>query len=141
MIPQEREYGKNSMRIEETIINVIFDAAKGEVSLSSKEAVVGKALGVLPTPSRPGFSFAGWYLGDELVTTSTVVSSEDDLRLVARWVKKAGSRKVTMYKKQKIAVAVLSIVTVVLIATLIAVKYFTAIYGLHDVYYGDDGTK
>ena len=129
------------MRIEETIINVIFDAAKGEVSISSKEAVVGQALGSLPTPIRAGFTFAGWYLGDELVTTSTVVAAEEDLRLVARWVKKAGSGKVTMYKKQKIAVAVLAVLTVVLIATLITVKYFTEIYGLHDVYYGDDGTK
>lgn len=129
------------MRIEETIINIIFDAAKGEVAVSSREAVMGKAVGELPTPTRPGFSFAGWYLGEELVTTSTVITSCEDLCLVARWTKKAGAKKVTMYKKQKIAVAVLSILTVVLIATLIAVKYFTSIYGLHDVYFGDDGTK
>ena len=130
------------MRIEETIIiNIIFDAVKGEVSVASREAVVGKAVGELPTPTRPGFAFAGWYLGAELVTTSTVITSYEDLHLVARWVKKAGTKKVTMYKKQKIAVAVLSVLTVVLIATLILVKYFTSIYGLHDVYFGDDGTK
>ena len=129
------------MRIEETIINIIFDAAKGETNVSSREAVVGKALGELPTPTRPGFAFAGWYHGEELITTSTVITSDEDLRLVARWVKKAGAQKVTMYKKQKIAVAVLSVLTVVLIAALIAVKYFTSIYGLQDVYFGDDGTK
>ena len=129
------------MRIEETIINVIFDAAKGDVSVSSREAVAGKALGELPTPTRSGFAFAGWYLGEELVTTSTVITSREDICLVARWARKSGAKKVTMYKKQKIAVAVLSVVAVVLVATLIAVKYFTSIYGLHDVYFGDDGTK
>ncbi len=129
------------MRIEETIINIIFDAAKGDVALSSKEGVVGKAFGELPVPTRPGFAFDGWYLGDELVTTSTVISSKEDIRLVAHWVKKAGSKKVTMYKKQRLAVVALSILTVVLIATLVLVKYFTAIYGLEDIYFGDDGTQ
>ena len=129
------------MRIEETIINIIFDPAKGTLTTSSREAVVGRAVGELPTPARPGFAFAGWYLGEELITTSTVITSDEDIRLVAHWVKKAGSKKVTMYKKQKLAVALLSVATVVLIATLLLVKYFTAIYGLEDVYFGDDGTK
>ena len=129
------------MRIEETIINIIFDPAKGTLTTSSREAVVGRAVGELPTPTRPGFVFAGWYLGEELITTSTVITSDEDLRLVARWVKKAGSKKVTMYKKQKLAVVLLSVATVALIATLLLVKYFTAIYGLEDIYFGDDGTK
>ena len=129
------------MRIEETIINVMFDAAKGDVSVSSREAVVGKPLGELPQPNRQGFAFAGWYLGDELVTADTLIEANDDIRLVAHWVKKAGSKKVTMYRKQKIAVAVLAILTVVLIVALLAVNHIVSIYTLEDIYYDDNGAE
>ena len=129
------------MIIEETIINVIFDSAKGSLSQSSREATVGKPLGALPIPSRAGFVFAGWYLGDELVDESYVVHSDEDLRLVAHWTKKAGSKKASMYKKQKTAAIILSAVAVFLILALILVNQIVSIYGLTDVYYDENGTE
>ncbi len=125
------------MRIEETIVNVIFDAAKGSVTVSSREAVVGKPLGTLPRPARAGYAFQGWYLGETLVTENTVLESFEDVRLVARWVKENGKKKVSMLKKQKIAIAMLSVLTVVLIAALLIANHVVTIYSLTDTYYID----
>lgn len=129
------------MIIEETIINVIFDPAKGALSVSSREAIQGKPLGALPVPTRAGFAFAGWYLDGKPVTEAYTVESDEDIRLVAHWTKKEGSKKTSMYKKQKTAAIVLSVVTVVLILALILVNQIVAIYGLTDVYYDENGTE
>ncbi len=129
------------MRIEQTIVNIIFDPAKGSVAVSSREAVSGQPLGTLPRPVRAGFSFEGWYLDGVQVSEETLLTSTEDVRLVARWAKKAGDKKITMYKKQKLAVILLSVLTVVLIAALLVTNHVVAIYGLSDVYHGEDGTK
>lgn len=133
------------MRIEEsntinnngTVINVMFDAAKGSVSILSREAVSGAPLGTLPRPSRSGYTFEGWYLGEELVTEATVLNTDEDVRLVAHWAKKKGSQKASMLKKQKIAIAVLAAVVVLLTATLLVVNQIVTIYPLVDTYYKD----
>lgn len=125
------------MRIEETIVNVIFDAARGTVTVSSREAVSGKPFGMLPRPVRVGYSFEGWYLGDVPVTENTVLNSEEDVRLVAHWAKTKGTKKASMLKKQKIAIAVLAVLTVLLIATLLIVNHVVTIYTLTDTYYVD----
>ncbi len=125
------------MRIEETIVNLIFDAAKGTVTVSSREAVSGKPYGALPRPVRAGYTFEGWYLGDTLITEDTVLNSEEDVRLVARWSRAKGSKKASMLKKQKIAIAVLAVLTVVLIATLLVVNHVVTIYTLTDTYFVD----
>ena len=118
----------------ETIVNVIFDAAKGTVPVSSREAVVGMALGTLPRPVRAGYSFAGWTLNGVLVTEDTVLEASDDVRLVAQWEKSKGGKKSSMLGKQKLAVVILSALTVVLIVTLLVVNHVVAIYPLEDVY-------
>ena len=125
------------MRIEETIINVIFDADRGTVTVSSREAEVGKPLGALPRPARAGYTFLGWYLGETLVTENTVPESFEDVRLVAHWEKAKGKKKSSMLKKQKIAIAVLSVLTVVLIAALLIASHVVTIYSLTDTYYVD----
>ncbi len=128
------------MRKEETIINVIFDAKRGEVSVESREAVCGQPFGTLPKPTRAGYTFEGWYLDGTLVTDETIVASEEDICLVARWAKKAGgAKKPSVYRKQRLAAAVLAVLTVVLIVALVFVNHIVEIYGLTDVYYGDDG--
>ncbi|MBQ8432957.1 MAG: InlB B-repeat-containing protein [Clostridia bacterium] len=129
------------MKIEQTIVNIIFDPAKGSVSVASREAASGQPIGALPRPIRPGYAFEGWYLEGAPVTEETVLTATEDVCLVAHWAKKAGDKKVTMYKKQKLAVIVLSVLTVVLIAALLVANHVVAIYGLSDVYYGEDGTE
>ena len=109
------------MRIEETVINIVFDAAKGIVSVGSREGVAGQPMGALPVPRRAGYTFAGWYLDGEKVTEDTVIASERDIRLVARWEKKArGERRRTMLRRQR-AVAVVLAAAIVFLAVALAV--------------------
>lgn len=64
---------------------VTFDANEGSVSPASAKTENGK-LSTLPTPTREGHVFTGWYTakdGGELVTTGTVFSA--DTTLYARW--------------------------------------------------------
>lgn len=130
------------MRSEEIIVNVIFDADRGSVAVSSREAVCGSPLGALPTPVRAGYVFAGWYLNGAPVNESTVIASEEDVHLIARWTKAKGERqKRSMLKRQKLAVAVLACVTAFLIVALAVTNHIVAIYGLVDVYYGEDGSE
>ncbi len=129
----------------ELMINVIFDAARGDVSVASREAAVGKPFGTLPRPSRSGYTFDGWYQNGTLVTSETVLEAEDDITLVARWVKKQSNEKSrSVYQKQKIAVLVLSIVAVALIVTLLIVNQIVAIadrfedeYTINGISYSD----
>ena len=130
------------MRNDKIIVNVIFDADRGSVAIASREAVSGAKLGSLPRPVRPGYEFAGWYLDGAPVTEDTVLTAEDDVRLVARWTKKRGvRRKMSMLKKQKLAVAILAGVMAFLILSLAAINYQVAIYDLVDVYYDEDGNE
>ena len=64
-----------------------FDAAGGTCSTASKAITVGSAVGTLPTPTRTGYTFAGWFLstvGTDQVTASTV-AGEDDFTVYAHW--------------------------------------------------------
>lgn len=66
-----------------TAYTVIFDANGGTVSPASRSVTRGSAIGALPTPTRSGYDFEGWYSGSTLVTSSTVVNG--NLTLTARW--------------------------------------------------------
>ena len=130
------------MKTEKIIINVMFDAAKGTLPYESREAESGIAFGVLPRPTRRGYTFEGWFLNGVPVTEETVVNSEEDILLVARWAKKkGGDQKTSMLRRQKTAVAVLSVLTVVLAVMLLVTNYIVAIFGLEDVYYDENGTE
>lgn len=121
------------MNLNETVINVIFDAGRGTLSVESREATVGKPFGKLPTPTRQGYAFNGWYLEGALVAADTVVTAEDDIRLVARWTKvRQINAPKSSYKKQKIAIAVLSLVTLILIGVVVLVKYGVSVYRIED---------
>ncbi|MBQ5662294.1 MAG: DUF4340 domain-containing protein [Clostridia bacterium] len=128
------------MKQTETIINLIFDPAKGRVSLSSREATLGKPLGALPEPVRPGYAFAGWYCGEERITSSTVLTEEEDLRLTARWSRVRGDRSKTLLQKQRLAAILLGVIALSLIFSLV---YVNAVqdYTLVDTYYESDGTR
>ncbi|MBQ8124669.1 MAG: InlB B-repeat-containing protein [Kiritimatiellae bacterium] len=69
-------------------ITVSFNAAGGTVSPASKTATSGAAYGTLPTPTRSGYGFNGWYTevtGGTNVTASTIAGS-DDITLHAQWI-------------------------------------------------------
>ncbi|MBQ8415431.1 MAG: InlB B-repeat-containing protein, partial [Clostridia bacterium] len=123
------------MKTEETIVNLIFEPGKGNVSPITREATSGERLGNLPIPVRPGYRFEGWYRDGTQVTPDTVVSEESDVRLVARWTKiKKEEHRVSLLRKQKRAILILAAVAVFLIATFVVVAQLIAIYSFEDVY-------
>jgi len=71
-------------------IRVDFDANGGTVNTASKTVTYGKGYGALPTPTRPGYTFYGWYTaaeGGKLVDESTVMKEYASHTLYAHWGK------------------------------------------------------
>ncbi|MCD8005850.1 MAG: PASTA domain-containing protein [Oscillospiraceae bacterium] len=69
-------------------ITVTFDANGGSVSQSSTTVYYESSYGSLPTPTRTGYTFAGWYTsaqGGEKVTESTTVTTQSAHTLYAHW--------------------------------------------------------
>lgn len=61
---------------------ITFDSAGGS-AVSPRQVVVGDAYGTLPTPTKAGYTFLGWYDGTTRVTESTVPTKDVTLR--AEW--------------------------------------------------------
>lgn len=85
--------GKNS------VTTVTFDANGGSVGTASKQVTVGQTYGTLPTPTRSGYTFMGWYeektSGGSAVTESTTVSKTGNHTLYAHWTPVSQSSTVT----------------------------------------------
>ena len=67
---------------------VSFNANGGTVGTSSKSVTYDAAYGTLPTPTRDGFTFTGWYTaesGGNLVTASTIMTTASNHTLYAHW--------------------------------------------------------
>ncbi|MBO5280596.1 MAG: InlB B-repeat-containing protein [Clostridia bacterium] len=67
---------------------VFFDASRGTTSTLSKTVTYNSTYGTLPTPTRPGFTFDGWFTsesGGTKITSSSVVSITSDQTLYAHW--------------------------------------------------------
>lgn len=65
-----------------------FNANGGSVNISSKPAIYGEAYGDLPTPSRSGYNFSGWYTassGGSLVVSTDIYNLSSDSTIYARW--------------------------------------------------------
>ena len=69
-------------------VTVTFDPNGGSVSPTSKTVTYGSAYGTLPTPTRTGYTFDGWYTvssGGSQVTSSTTVTTASNHTLYAHW--------------------------------------------------------
>ena len=70
---------------------VTFIANGGSVSPISKTVTYGEKYGTLPTPTKEGYTFDGWYLlqfdypEDPLIVSSTVFEETNDCTLYAHW--------------------------------------------------------
>ncbi len=67
---------------------VTFNANGGSVSITSKTVTNGSTYGDLPTPTRSGYGFDGWYTSAENgtnITSSTTVNLTADQTLYAHW--------------------------------------------------------
>lgn len=77
-------------------VTVSFNGNGGSVSSSSATVTVGSTYGTLPTASRSGYSFTGWYTaasGGTKIEAGTKVSNSSNHTLYAQW--KAASVTVT----------------------------------------------
>ena len=63
-----------------------FNANGGSVSEASRTVTCGAAVGTLPTPTRTGFTFSGWFnsAGEKITAYSKLVSSAP-VTLTAKW--------------------------------------------------------
>ena len=70
---------------------VTFNPNGGRVSQASKVVTIGKTYGTLPTPTRTGYDFDGWYtkeIGGTKVTETTYVGTNPPATLYAHWTAK-----------------------------------------------------
>lgn len=69
-------------------VRIVFAPNGGRVSSGSKTVICGKTYGTLPTPTRRGYTFAGWYTaksGGSKIGSSSVVRTTKNQTLYARW--------------------------------------------------------
>ena len=69
---------------------VTFNANGGSVTTTSKTVTSGSTYGTLPTPTRSGYTFDGWYTaasGGTKITSSTTVNLTGNQTLYAHWTK------------------------------------------------------
>ena len=76
---------KLTLTVTQTNYTVTFEPDGGTVDPTSKTVRYGDAYGALPTPTRAGYDFDGWYLGEEKVTETTTVDTAADHTLTAHW--------------------------------------------------------
>ena len=130
-------------------IQLTFNPGKGTVSLSRITAVEGDRVGALPKATRKGYVFCGWYLapdGDpdspeairitaETVLDASMLGGADTAILHACWSKtaaKSADSKKTALGRQRKAVAVLVILSVLLAVVFGVVSVIVDIYRYED---------
>jgi uncharacterized repeat protein (TIGR02543 family) len=82
---------------------VTFNANGGSVSTTSKTVTCGGTYGTLPTPTRSGYTFDGWYTsssGGSKITASSTVSITSNQTLYAHWT----ANKATIISQSGISV-------------------------------------
>ena len=69
-------------------INVLFDAAGGTVDPMITTLELGAPYGDIPTPTREGYVFKGWYDAENnLITKDSIVAGTNNKKLTAKWEK------------------------------------------------------
>lgn len=79
-------------------VDVIFDATGGTVDKQYKTVDIGSIYGELPTPTRSGYAFNGWFVNGQQIQYGSKVSITDDHKLEAQWVKTVA--KVGYYSRE-----------------------------------------
>jgi len=71
--------------------NLIFDANGGTCATASKSVEYNAAIGTLPTPTREGYTFTGWFVGKTTggqIGENTTYNADYDITVYARWTAK-----------------------------------------------------
>ncbi|MCH5320895.1 MAG: InlB B-repeat-containing protein, partial [Eubacterium sp.] len=70
-----------------TTATVTFDANGGECDVKSKTVYSHNSYGELPTPTKEGYTFGGWYYNERLISSFSDVGEEPiDHTLTAKWI-------------------------------------------------------
>ena len=78
--------GSCEVIINEASYDITFDANSGSVTTTSKTIKNNTEYGMLPTPTRTGYTFAGWFTeSGEKVTDATIFTSNTPQTLYAQW--------------------------------------------------------
>ena len=70
-------------------VTITFNANEGIVDKQGKNLIVGETYGNLPSPTREGYTFNGWYTaktGGEKIESTTIVASSNVQTIYAHWV-------------------------------------------------------
>ncbi len=71
-----------------TTTGVSFDANGGTVGTAVKYVTAGEYYGALPTPTKTGYNFVGWFTGvsdGDLIASDTTVTNSEPHTLYAHW--------------------------------------------------------
>lgn len=74
------------------VYTVTFNADGGTVTPATKLVFYGSTYGTLPTPTKTGKTFYGWFLNDLLITSASIVDLTGDVTLKAAWDPKSIGR-------------------------------------------------
>lgn len=68
-------------------VTLYFYAMGGTCATDSKPVTEGSAYGDLPVPTRPGYTFAGWYTGayDGTQVSAATIAGDEDAVVYAHW--------------------------------------------------------
>lgn len=138
----------NHEKSSNALINLVFDPGKGSVEFRTVDVSAAQPLKKMPRASLDGMHFEGWFTapkGGQKVTLDDIANFTDNVILYAHYTKPvvsangAGkkSKKKSLLRRQKIAIAVLLCAVIVLIAAYFAVQYIVSIYTFDDT----DGTR
>lgn len=116
-------------------LTVSFDA-DGGMAVESIPVTYGETIASLPTPTRKGYSFEGWYNGNVLFTTQTVITQ--DLLLKAHWSEKQLTMlslptALTTIEEEAFAGSVANVIVVPAGVTSIGVRAFADNVNLYSV--------
>lgn len=67
------------------VFTLTFNADGGTVTPASKQVVFSRPYGTLPTPTKTGETFYGWFIGDLLITANSIVDLDADATAKAAW--------------------------------------------------------
>ena len=90
MLKDHNNSSKHNSKKTPEVLNtytIKFDANGGSVLTSTKEVTHDKEYGELPSPTKKGYEFLGWYLGDQKITDKDKVKITSNVTLVAKYKK------------------------------------------------------
>ena len=87
-------------------VEITFNANGGSVNPSTTTLTVGEAYGTLPTPTRAGYAFDGWYTAEtngDLIRSTTIVEDSENHTLYAHWIVNVGNEDLSLNLLQNTA--------------------------------------